>query len=115
MSQSTFRSRLLGALRAYGLAVGLFAVITAILLRGLSSTEAASREEQMEMLKNGIRRAIVSCYAVEGSYPESVDYIVENYGVVIDASKFRVFYTIFGSNIMPDFDVIPVTDSEVEP
>jgi hypothetical protein len=105
----------LGALRAYGLAVGLFLVIAAILLRGLASTDSASRTEQLEMLRSNIRRAIVSCYAVEGSYPESIDYITEHYGVTIDEKKFFVYYDIFGSNIMPDFDVLPVGDSEVEP
>ncbi|MDR1589153.1 MAG: hypothetical protein LBS51_03060 [Oscillospiraceae bacterium] len=105
----------LEALRTHGLAVGLFVVIAVILLRGIGSTDDASRTEQLEMLRNSLRRAIVSCYAVEGSYPESVDYIVENYGVVIDESKFRVYYDIFGSNIMPSFDVLPVGDSEVEP
>jgi hypothetical protein len=110
-----FRRGVLGALRAYGLAVGLFVVIAAILLRGLASTDSASKTEQLEMLKNNIRRAIVSCYAVEGSYPESMEYITEHYGVVIDDEKFFVYYNIFGSNIMPDFDVLPVTDSEVGP
>jgi hypothetical protein len=115
MGRTRFAGAALGALKTYGLAVGLFVLIAAILLGGLSSTDSASKTEQLEMLRNSIRRAVVSCYAVEGSYPESVDYIVENYGVVIDESKFRVFYDIFGSNIMPSFDVLPVGDSEVEP
>jgi uncharacterized protein (DUF4213/DUF364 family) len=114
MSRSGIRRGILGALRAYGLAVGLFVVIAIILLRGLSSTESASKTEQLDMLRGNIRRAIVSCYAIEGSYPESIEYITENYGVTIDERKFRVYYDIFGSNIMPDFDVLPVTDSEVE-
>jgi hypothetical protein len=97
------------------LAVGLFVLIAVILLGGLRSTDSASKTEQLEMLRTNIRRAVVSCYAIEGRYPESIDYIVENYGVVIDGSKYRVFYDIFGSNIMPMFDVLAVGDSEVEP
>ncbi|MDR2357794.1 MAG: hypothetical protein LBD92_06930 [Oscillospiraceae bacterium] len=115
MDRARFAGAALGALKTYGLAVALFAAIAAILLGGLNSTDDASRTEQLEMLRNNIRRAVVSCYAIEGSYPESIDYITQNYGVVIDESKFRVFYDIFGSNIMPNFDVLPVGDGEVGP
>ncbi len=31
--------------------------------------------------------AVVSCYAVEGSYPESLNTLQEHYGVRIDESK----------------------------
>ncbi|MDR2358097.1 MAG: hypothetical protein LBD92_08465 [Oscillospiraceae bacterium] len=94
------------ALRAYGFGLGLFAVIAAVLLRGVSSTEKAGAEEQAELLRESISRAVVSCYALEGSYPESLDYITENYGVRVDGSKFIVHYTIFASNIMPEVDII---------
>jgi hypothetical protein len=94
------------ALRAYGIGIGLFAAIAAILLWGISRTEEAGSEEQAELLRDSISRAVVSCYALEGSYPESLDYIVENYGVRVDRSKFIVHYTVFASNIMPEVDII---------
>lgn len=97
---------ILGALRAYGVGLGIFIVIVVILLSGLGSTEQASAEEQLKMLEGNIYRAIVSCYALEGSYPESLDYLVENYNVRIDEEKYTVHYVIFASNIMPDVDII---------
>ena len=97
---------ILGALRTYGIGIGIFLVIVVILLGGLSSTEKASASEQLQMLEGNIYRAIVSCYALEGSYPESLEYLIENYNVRIDESKFIVHYMIFASNIMPDVDVI---------
>ncbi|NLB29110.1 MAG: hypothetical protein GX823_02625 [Clostridiales bacterium] len=96
----------LGALRTYGVGVGIFLVIVIILLSGLSSAEEASAAEQLAMLEGNVYRAIVSCYALEGSYPENLDYLIENYNVRIDESKFVVHYTIFASNIMPDVDVL---------
>ena len=96
----------LGALRTYGVGIGIFLVIVIILLSGLTSTEKANADEQLQMLEGNIYRAIVSCYALEGSYPESMDYLTENYNVRIDESKYIVRYMIFASNIMPDVDII---------
>jgi uncharacterized membrane-anchored protein len=79
-----------------------------LIVRGLNSTEDVSRVEQERMLNDSVRRAVVACYAIEGRYPESVEYMVENYGVRVDENKFKVYYYAFGSNIMPDFDVIVV-------
>ncbi|MDR3278549.1 MAG: hypothetical protein LBT12_07220 [Oscillospiraceae bacterium] len=94
-----------GALKSYGIGVAIFAMILVVLMRGLTSTETASQTEQLHMLEDNIRRAMVSCYAMEGSYPESLDYMIENYGVRIDENKFTVYYFVFGSNFMPNFDV----------
>ncbi|MDR3209709.1 MAG: hypothetical protein LBT36_03685 [Oscillospiraceae bacterium] len=95
----------IGALKSYGIGVAIFAMILVVLLRGLTSTETASQTEQLHMLEDNIRRAMVSCYAMEGSYPESLEYMIINYGVRIDPNKFTVNYFVFASNIMPDYDV----------
>ncbi|MDR0904804.1 MAG: hypothetical protein LBN00_01290 [Oscillospiraceae bacterium] len=96
----------LNALKSYGIGLGLFILTAVVLLGGISSTETASAEEQMQMLRDNINRAVVSCYALEGSYPESLDYIREHYNVRIDDEKFVVHYMIFASNIMPDVDIM---------
>ena len=59
-----------------------------------------------ETLKKAIARASVQCYAIEGRYPPSVEYLEENYGVQIDHDKYNVFYDGFASNIMPEITVI---------
>ena len=47
----------------------------------------------------------MQCYAIEGRYPPSVDYLEENYGILIDRDKYDVFYSGFASNFMPDITV----------
>ena len=42
---------------------------------------------------------------MEGRYPPSVDYLEENYGILIDRDKYDVFYSGFASNFMPDITV----------
>ena len=45
------------------------------------------------------------CYALEGSYPDEVSYLEQNYGVVIDHAKYNVFYQSLGSNLKPEVAV----------
>ena len=63
--------------------------------------------ERLSQLEEAIRRAAVSCYAIEGFYPSDTDYLVENYGLIIDESKYTVFYDAFASNILPEITVLP--------
>jgi hypothetical protein len=67
--------------------------------------------EQLTTLENALRRASVTCYALEGRYPATLEYLAENYGVVIDEERFIVSYSTFGRNIMPDIEVRPIGGS----
>lgn len=60
-----------------------------------------------ETLRDAIRRASVQCYAIEGRYPPSVEYLENNYGIQIDRNRYDVFYSGFASNFMPDITVNP--------
>ena len=53
-----------------------------------------------------IMNASVSCYAIEGSYPPSIEYLVENYGIQIDTKRFTVKYELYASNLMPEITVL---------
>ncbi len=62
--------------------------------------------ESLQISEKAVRRALVTCYALEGSYPSTFEYLEENYGLSIDHSKYIVDYDCFASNIMPDFVII---------
>jgi len=64
--------------------------------------------QQLVTLENALRRATVTCYALEGRYPDTLDYLTENYGVVIDIDRFIVSYSVFGRNVMPSIGVFPM-------
>jgi len=73
---------------------------------GLRQTEDASRAEAARILEDSIRRAVVTAYAIDGRYPESIQYIEYRFGIHIDRDRFIVHYDIFASNIFPDIAVI---------
>lgn len=83
------------------------AIFIIIFLRGIQSVDNMTYDEQSKSLENVLRKNIVHCYAVEGTYPPSLDYLQKHYGLYYDEDKFYVDYTSIGSNIMPDITIIP--------
>ena len=73
---------------------------------GSLSFSGKAEAEGEETLRSAIARAVVQCYAIEGRYPPSVEYLEENYGIQIDRERYYVFYEGFASNVMPDITVI---------
>jgi len=61
--------------------------------------------QESDRLANALKSAAINCYAMEGAYPDSAEYLIEHYGIIIDENKYHVFYEVFASNIMPDIRV----------
>lgn len=68
--------------------------------------EDAADNGQRKNLETALRRSIMQCYAIEGTYPPSLGYIEENYGFFYDTDKFYIDYAAIGSNIMPDVTIL---------
>lgn len=96
-----------GFLRSQGMALILFIIVAAAVFAGVGNVSQKSSDEELKMAQDSIRRAVVSCYAIEGRYPDTYEYLKENYGITVDESKYIVHYEIFASNIMPEITVIP--------
>ena len=106
MRRSIYKKGIWDVLRSLIVPVLFTLAVMGIILYGLSQTEASSKAEALRILDDSIRRAVVTCYAIEGRYPESVAYIEEHYNINIDRDRFIVHYQIFATNIMPDIMVI---------
>ena len=48
----------------------------------------------------------MACYAAEGAYPPSLEYLKEHYGVQIDGERYTVHYMVIADNLMPDITVL---------
>lgn len=84
----------------------IFLLLILLLIKGFNAIDQTNSAEACESLNRAIHRSIVHCYATEGSYPESLDYLKENYGITYDENRFFVDYQPIGKNIMPDITVI---------
>ena len=92
------------------LSVCVFLAILIFFIQGISSLTESTVRRQKESLENALMRNITYCYTVEGRYPESLDYLKENYGLVYDEDLFFVDYHAMGSNILPDVTIIEKED-----
>jgi competence protein ComGC len=83
------------------------AVLLIIILVSFQSVEKVSNsEDRSAAIEKVIMKAAVQCYALEGSYPPSVDYLKDNYGIILDESQYFYFYDTNGANIAPTIQVI---------
>ena len=84
----------------------LAAVVLLVFLYGFSRISKTAEGEQQHALERSIRKSLVSCYAIEGAYPDSLSYLEEHYGLLIDHERYVVEYEPFGSNIWPTVQVV---------
>lgn len=96
----------------YVLSFLIFLAILALFLLGVGAMSGRTEEDRLNALTDAVKRASVQCYAIEGRYPPSVEYLEEHYGIVINHERYNVFYDGWASNIMPDITVLPAEAQE---
>ena len=84
----------------------LAAAILLFFLTALGNLGDGQQDEGKAQLEAALHRAAVACYACEGIYPPSLDYLKEHYGIQIDDSRYVVIYEAFAENLMPDITVL---------
>ena len=71
-----------------------------------NATSASNSAGEKEILERALNRSITQCYALEGSYPPSLDYLTDNYGLTYDEEAYYIDYQYIGSNLRPDVTII---------
>lgn len=92
---------------AYTVMILVMIIMTVITVNAISTYDEAYARSHLDTVREAVYDALITCYALEGSYPESLDYLAENYGLILDRDRYIYHYSIFASNILPEFDVIP--------
>ena len=57
-----------------------------------------------------VRARALQCYVIEGAYPESLEYLVENYGLAVNTDDYRIVYIPYAENLPPEIKVIYLKD-----
>ena len=83
----------------------LCAAILTIFALGVYKFNELSLEQDRQLTYAAIQKATVQCYADEGRFPASVDYLVEHYNVNIDYDHFMVTYDCAAANVSPNIAV----------
>lgn len=87
----------------------LLAVVIGLFLFGSNALRSTQSDQQKEILSSSVDRSITQCYALEGSYPSSLSYLEEHYGLTYDKDRYYIDYQFIGSNLRPDITIIERT------
>ena len=88
------------------LSLCLFALILVLFLWSVNRLEADTVQRQRQELETALKRGVLTCYALEGKYPESLQYLKQHYPLHYNEDLFFVDYRIQGGNLMPDITVL---------
>ncbi len=83
-----------------------FLILFVLFIQGVSSVSESTLSKQQESLETALERSISQCYAVEGSYPPSLEYLKQHYGLLYDEDSFFIDYEYYGSNLLPEVTVL---------
>jgi len=63
---------------------------------------SAQETAETEIVRNAVKNAALTCYAVEGAYPDDIEYLREHYRLAYDEDQYLITYDAFASNMIPD-------------
>ncbi len=93
-----FRKEIAAGLVFVALIVGFVAMV--------GSLTDSSGDQEINLVQEAVKNAALTCYAAEGSYPDSLDYLRQNYRLAYNQERFVVEYEAFASNLMPTINVL---------
>ena len=85
--------------------IAVFVLIIAAAVVLTLRIDTAQDTAETDIVRNAIKDAALTCYAVEGAYPDNVEYLREHYRLAYDESRYYVTYEPFASNRIPDIYV----------
>lgn len=86
--------------------IALMLAVIAFFVVGVTRLESGRQAQGKQQLEEAVRRTVVACYAVEGFYPPSVEYMQERYALQYDRSRYVIRYEVVASNLMPEITVL---------
>ena len=81
--------------------LAIVAVLAAAVLL-VNRIDSAQGTAETDIVRDAVKNAALTCYAVEGAYPDSVDYLREHYHLAYDEDRYMITYDAFASNMIPD-------------
>ena len=61
---------------------------------------------ELDIVRDAVKNAALTCYAVEGMYPDDLTYLREHYNLSYNEERYIVYYRPLASNLMPSIKVV---------
>ena len=87
-------------------AILIFIALIVVFVLLINNITNKGNGREMDIVRDAVKNAALTCYAVEGTYPESLDYLREHYKLAYNSERFVVEYDAFASNLMPTITVL---------
>ena len=91
---------------------GILAVLAAVLAGGgLRLARRIQRDlavQGAQAVYTAVMDQALQCYALEGAWPSSLEYLEQHYGLQINHNRYIVAYEVFASNQPPAVTVLTV-------
>lgn len=87
-------------------ALAVFVAIVLVFCLAVDRLTSASDGAELKLVRDAVKNAALTCYAVEGAYPEDIDYLRAHYGLAYNEERYMIYYDAFASNVLPDIRVV---------
>ena len=87
------------------LAAVVLAVLVLVCVLVSSAGGSAAKESGAAAIREAVEQSARQCYAVEGVYPPSLQYLCDNYGLQVNTEDYYIRYTAYASNLPPEVRV----------
>ena len=84
---------------------GFFLLFLAMAVLLILRINTAQDTAETELVRTSVKEAALTCYAVEGAYPDDLEYLRENYHLAYNEERYFVTYQSFAWNQFPDIYV----------
>ena len=95
-----------GLARGLALTLAVFAALFGGAVAAFQKIGSSSENMEEQLVLDAVRNAALTCYAVEGAYPQSLKELERGYGLAYNKDAYIVSYDAFASNIMPNIQVL---------
>lgn len=95
-----------GFARSLAVTIVVFGFVLALGLTVIGDIDRRSAAREEDLVRDAVRGALITCYAVEGAYPGDLGYLKENYGLQYNEQEYLVSYDAFAANLLPEVRVI---------
>lgn len=87
-------------------ALAVFVAVVLAFCLAVDRLTSASDGAELKLVRDAVKNAALTCYAVEGAYPEDIDYLRAHYGLAYNEERYMIYYDAFASNVLPDIRVV---------
>jgi len=83
-------------------------VVAAIVFAAIGDYKDRYDKKKAGEVRDTVLSYVAQCYALEGRYPADLQYLEDNYGLVLNKDKYVYHYLNFASNFLPEVKVIQI-------